>query len=272
MQGQGQRRPSGTWTAPPRQQQRPWWQDEPRWPSYDQRRSANDHPPFPELMDGGPRPDIAPLEPPVIPFTAGFEPRSIVIDVGAKKLYFVLPQSRAYAYDISVGREGFSWTGTETVSRKQDWPDWYPPAEMRERDPKLPVKMTGGIRNPLGAMALYLGTTLYRIHGTNDEKSIGRAESSGCFRMMNASVLHLAALTDIGTRVTVVAALPGQPEIAAAPPPAPRQAARLRADERWRRDDRPRYDDRWRDEPYPRRPPPSWGAPPAPWGWGYSYR
>ena len=116
-----------------------------------------------------------------------------------------LPDKRAYRYPISVGREGFNWTGTETISRKQAWPDWYPPAEMRERDANLPEKMTGGLKNPLGAMALYLGNTLYRIHGTNDVKSIGQAQSSGCFRMLNAAVLHLASMAEVGTTVSVVA-------------------------------------------------------------------
>jgi hypothetical protein len=130
--------------------------------------------------------------------------------VSERKLYYVLADSRAYSYSIGVGRDGFGWTGTEPISRKQDWPDWYPPPEMRDRDRTLPEKMTGGVKNPLGAVALYLGTTLYRIHGTNDAKSIGRAESSGCFRMLNSAVLHLASVTAIGTPVTVVSALPAQ--------------------------------------------------------------
>ena len=113
-------------------------------------------------------------------------------------LYFILSPTEAYQYPISVGREGFSWTGTEVISRKQEWPDWHPPEEMIARDPRLPDKMTGGIKNPLGAMALYLGNTLYRIHGTNDPKSIGRAASSGCFRMLNEHVLHLATLAGAG--------------------------------------------------------------------------
>ena len=99
------------------------------------------------------------------------------------------------------------------MSRKQAWPDWHPPAEMRERDPKLPEKMTGGVRNPLGAMALYLGNTLYRIHGTNDVKSIGQAQSSGCFRMLNTEVLHLASVTGVGTPVSVVTSLAAAPEV-----------------------------------------------------------
>ena len=116
----------------------------------------------------------------------------------------------AYAYPIAVGRTGFSWTGTETVSRKQPWPDWHPPPEMRARDASLPKKMAGGARNPLGAIALYLGDTQYRIHGTNDAKSIGSAQSSGCFRMINSAALHLASFADVGTPVTVVDALPAK--------------------------------------------------------------
>jgi lipoprotein-anchoring transpeptidase ErfK/SrfK len=143
----------------------------------------------------------------MVAFPYGFPVGSIVIDSSTRKLYYVLEGNRAYSYSVAVGRDGFSWTGTENISRKQAWPDWYPPEEMRQRDPKLPEKMTGGIRNPLGAMALYLGKTLYRIHGTNDAKSIGRAQSSGCFRMLNAAVLHLANLVEVGTNVAVVPSL-----------------------------------------------------------------
>src|SRR5262245_51857046 len=172
-----------------------------------------------DIRDGGARPEIAPEAPAVIAFPHDFPANSIVIDTGGRKLYYVLPDKRAYQYAISVGREGFNWTGTETVSRKQAWPDWHPPAEMRERDPALPEKMTGGLKNPLGAMALYLGNTLYRIHGTNDSKSIGRAASSGCFRMLNAHVLHLASVAEIGTPVNVVASMPRRPEVSQAPEP-----------------------------------------------------
>src|SRR5262245_14939105 len=147
-----------------------------------------------DLRNGGPRPEIAPVAPPIVTFDQDFAANSIVIDTGSRALYYVLPDKQAYRYPISVGREGFNWTGTETISRKQAWPDWYPPAEMRERDPSLPEKMTGGLKNPLGAMALYLGNSLYRIHGTNDVKSIGQAQSSGCFRMLNSAVLHLAQI------------------------------------------------------------------------------
>ena len=171
-----------------------------------------------EVRDGGSRPFILPRAPAHIAFRSSFPPRSIVIDTAGRKLYFILSPNDAYQYPISVGREGFSWTGAEVISRKQEWPDWYPPKEMMARDPRVPEKMTGGINNPLGALALYLGKTLYRIHGTNDPNSIGRAASSGCFRMMNEHVLHLAMMAPIGTPVTVVKRLPGTVQPASAPP------------------------------------------------------
>jgi lipoprotein-anchoring transpeptidase ErfK/SrfK len=176
-----------------------------------------------DIRDGGPRPALAPSAPPVIAFGHDFPANSIVIETSQRKLYYVLPNNKAYEYSISVGREGFNWTGTESISRKHAWPDWHPPAEMRERDPSLPEKMTGGIRNPLGAMALNLGNTLYRIHGTNDARSIGRAESSGCFRMLNADVLHLASITEIGTRVSVVSSLPPPQRVSQTPERTPQQ-------------------------------------------------
>jgi hypothetical protein len=168
----------------------------------------DDTPRYGGVLSGGGRPAIAPLTPRTISFPSSFPVHSIVIDTAGRQLFFVLSTSEALYYPISVGREGFAWTGTETISRKAEWPDWYPPEEMRERDYRLPEKMTGGIKNPLGAMALYLGKTLYRIHGTNDAKSIGRAASSGCFRMLNGYVIDLASRAEIGTVVTVVGRLP----------------------------------------------------------------
>lgn len=161
-------------------------------------------------VSGGSRPYIRPVAPPKVAFNAPYAPGSIVIDTGARKLYYVLDTRTAYAYSIGVGRQGFAWTGKEKVSRIADWPDWYPPAEMRQRQPGLPERMLGGIGNPLGAKAIYLGNTLYRIHGTNEPKSIGKAMSSGCFRMMNANVLHLASLVHVGTEVTIVRSLSGR--------------------------------------------------------------
>ena len=181
------------------------------------------------IRDGGPRPAIAAQSPPVVDFPYGYTANSIVIDAGSRKLYYVLGGNRAYQYSIGVGREGFGWSGVEKVSRKQAWPDWHPPKEMRERDPSLPEKMTGGVRNPLGAVAIYLGNTLYRIHGTNDARSIGRAQSSGCFRMLNSSAVHLAQQTQVGTTVAVVKSLPRGPRVSRAPARAP-QAMAVRAE------------------------------------------
>jgi lipoprotein-anchoring transpeptidase ErfK/SrfK len=160
---------------------------------------------YPPYMEGGGQPDIAPVAPPVVTLNRSEAPGTIIIDSGGKRLFYVLPGNQAYQYPISVGREGFSWTGEEKISRIAAWPNWNPPPEMRQREPWLPIQMTGGVNNPLGAKALYLGNTLYRIHGTNDPKSIGRASSSGCFRMMNHHVIHLATLANVGTPVRVVA-------------------------------------------------------------------
>lgn len=178
-------------------------------------------------VDGGPRPNIEPVAPPVVAFSGAYAPGSIVIDTNARKLFYVRGHMSAFAYPIGVGREGFSWTGKEKVSRVADWPDWYPPAEMRKRKPELPERMLGGLNNPLGVKAIYLGNTLYRIHGTNDPKSIGRAESSGCFRMRNPYVLHLASLVRAGTEVTVVRSLGRAPQTAALQEPIPKPKARV---------------------------------------------
>lgn len=160
------------------------------------------------VLDGGGRPAIAATAPPVVRFPNNHGTGTIVIDTGGRALYYVLSSTSAYRYPISVGRVGFTWTGTERVSRVASWPDWRPPAEMKERQPGLPDLMTGGVRNPLGAKALYLGNSLYRIHGTNDTTTIGQAASSGCFRMMNSHVTHLAGLARVGTIVKVMSRVP----------------------------------------------------------------
>lgn len=159
---------------------------------------------YPRLMSGGPRPVISPRQPATITFPNREAVGTVIIDTHARALYLVLSNQTAYHYPISVGRQGFTWTGSEQVSRIADWPDWHPPKEMRERQPGLPEKMTGGLSNPLGAKAIYLGNSLYRIHGTNDVRTIGQAASSGCFRMLNADVVHLAAQIKVGTTVKVV--------------------------------------------------------------------
>lgn len=165
---------------------------------------ADDQEAFPPVMEGGPRPVIAPVQPARVKYSNAEPPGTILIDTARRKLYLTLNANEAYDYPISVGREGFTWTGTEKISRIADWPDWYPPKEMLERDPRLPTKMLGGLRNPLGAKSLFLGDTLYRIHGTNDPKTIGIAASSGCFRMLNEHVAHLASLAAVGTTVKVL--------------------------------------------------------------------
>jgi len=128
---------------------------------------------------------------------------TIIIDTPATYLYYVLGDGKALRYGIGVGREGFTWSGTEKVSRMAEWPDWHPPAEMIERQPYLPRFMAGGPGNPLGARALYLGKTVYRIHGTNQPSTIGKFVSSGCIRMLNDDVEDLYGRVKVGTRVVV---------------------------------------------------------------------
>jgi lipoprotein-anchoring transpeptidase ErfK/SrfK len=129
---------------------------------------------------------------------------TIVIDTPNTYLYLVLGGGKALRYGIGVGREGFTWSGTETVSRTAEWPDWYPPAEMVARQPYLPRFMAGGPGNPLGARALYLGNTQYRIHGTNDPTTIGHQVSSGCIRLTNTDIVDLFGRVHVGTKVVVL--------------------------------------------------------------------
>jgi lipoprotein-anchoring transpeptidase ErfK/SrfK len=146
---------------------------------------------------------------------------TIVIDTANTYLYLVLGNGQAVRYGIGVGREGFTWAGAQRVSRMAEWPDWHPPAEMIERQPYLPRFMAGGETNPLGARALYLGNTLYRIHGTNQPSTIGTFVSSGCIRLTNEDVSDLYTRVKVGTRVVV---LPGKPPATASSPatgPAP---------------------------------------------------
>lgn len=164
---------------------------------------------YPKFMQGGERPDIKPTEPPIVYFDRKEEVGSIIIDTQARKLYYVLPGMKAYQYPISVGREGFTWTGTERISRIAKWPSWTPPPEMHKRVPGLPLTVTGGLKNPQGARALYLGNTVYRIHGTNNDRTVGRANSSGCFRLTNEHVVHLASIAKIGAKVKVLQAYAG---------------------------------------------------------------
>ncbi|KQT78658.1 L,D-transpeptidase [Methylobacterium sp. Leaf466] len=140
----------------------------------------------------------------VVDFDGRQAPGTIVVDTPSKFLYLVQPGGKALRYGIGVGRPGFTWAGTKTVSQKKEWPDWTPPAEMLRRRPDLPRHMAGGPENPLGARALYLGSSLYRIHGTNEPHTIGQSVSSGCIRMMNEDVIDLYERAGVGTRVDVI--------------------------------------------------------------------
>jgi lipoprotein-anchoring transpeptidase ErfK/SrfK len=129
---------------------------------------------------------------------------TVVISTRERKLYYVMGNGRAMRYSIGVGREGFQWAGSQTITNKQEWPDWRPPEDMLRRRPDLPRYMAGGPHNPLGARAMYLGSTLYRIHGSNEPDTIGQAVSSGCIRMLNEDVVDLYERVRIGTRVVVL--------------------------------------------------------------------
>lgn len=139
----------------------------------------------------------------VIGYSTHEAPGTIIIDTPNTHLYLVLGGGKVIRYGIGVGREGFTWSGVKTVERKVEWPDWFPPAEMLARQPYLPRFVAGGPGNPLGARALYLSGTVYRIHGTNDPSTIGKHVSSGCIRMLNSDVSDLYARVSIGTKVIV---------------------------------------------------------------------
>ena len=186
-------------------------------PDDDEDDDTAQKPTGPKLLEGGPRPDISPMSPKPVSVSTGQSSGTIVIDTKGRQLLLVTGSDSALRYPISVGRDGFTWEGTEKISRVADWPDWHPPAEMRERDPRLPEKMLGGIRNPLGAKSLYLGNSLYRIHGTNDARTIGIAASSGCFRMLNGHVVDLANRVGVGTKVVVLQHLGAKPVASKAP-------------------------------------------------------
>jgi lipoprotein-anchoring transpeptidase ErfK/SrfK len=140
----------------------------------------------------------------IVEYSSGEAPGTVIVDTPHTYLYFVLGGGRAIRYGIGVGRDGFTWSGIKTVERKSEWPDWLPPAEMLQRQPYLPRFMAGGPGNPLGARAMYLSGSVYRIHGTNKPSSIGTHVSSGCIRMLNEDVIDLYGRTSIGTKVVVL--------------------------------------------------------------------
>ena len=183
----------------------------------------------PATTDGTDEDSVLPerLKRAVVNFDTTEPAGSIIIDTGNTTLYYVLGGGRAIRYGVGVGRQGFTWSGTESISRKAEWPDWYPPAEMVARQPYLPRFMAGGPGNPLGARAMYLGNSEYRIHGTNDPTTIGKFVSSGCIRLTNEDVIDLFNRVSIGARVVV---LPKSAPLKNAPlKNAPLQARRLNA-------------------------------------------
>jgi lipoprotein-anchoring transpeptidase ErfK/SrfK len=170
-----------------------------------------------EQPDQG-KPELAPqFKRQIVSFQTNEPAGTIVIDTAHTYLYLVLGNGQAMRYGVGVGREGFTWAGAERITRMKEWPDWYPPAEMIERQPYLPRMMAGGETNPLGARALYLGKTMYRIHGTNQPSTIGKYVSSGCIRLTNEDIEDLFSRVQVGTRVVV---LPGSAPATASAAPA----------------------------------------------------
>lgn len=139
----------------------------------------------------------------VVSYSTNHKPGTIVIETGERRLYLVLEDGKAMKYGIGVGRDGFTWSGTHRITRKAEWPGWTPPPAMRKRVPDLPAYMPGGPDNPLGARALYIGSTLYRVHGTSEPWSIGQAVSSGCIRLTNDDVTDLYERVKVGALIVV---------------------------------------------------------------------
>jgi lipoprotein-anchoring transpeptidase ErfK/SrfK len=161
----------------------------------------------------------------VVNYASNEAPGTVIIDTPHTYLYYVLGNGQAIRYGIGVGRQGFTWSGVQHVARKAEWPDWYPPAEMIARQPYLPRMTAGGPGNPLGARAMYLGGTEYRIHGTNDPTTIGKNVSSGCIRLTNEDVEDLYNHVQVGAKVIVLPQNP--PALTAQRAPAPINNARI---------------------------------------------
>ena len=172
----------------------------PTLPSYAQQQDAGDEPGL--VADEGYQLDPE-WQKQMVLYRTTEAPGTIIVSTAERHLYLIQPGGRAIRYGIGVGRDGFQWSGLQKISRKQEWPDWRPPPEMIERQPYLPRFMAGGPGNPLGACAMYLGATVYRVHGTNQPQTIGHAVSSGCFRLVNEDVIDLYDRVPVGTKVIV---------------------------------------------------------------------
>jgi len=161
-----------------------------------------------EMLSGG-RPfgglfgGTSPIARTTVAYPGNHRPGTIVINTAERRLYLVTSPGQAIRYGIGVGRDGFTWSGVRRITAKKEWPSWTPPKQMLERRPDLPRHMEGGMDNPLGARAMYLGSTLYRIHGSNEPETIGQAVSSGCFRMTNEDVIDLYDRVHVGATVIV---------------------------------------------------------------------
>lgn len=181
---------------------------DPRTWSYDDTQDVLMSPSDVETQDSAePDPDWTPIPPELVRFDERLPVGSILINTSERRLYLVTGPGKALRYAVGVGREGFEWQGNDRISAKREWPDWHPPADMREREAAkgriLPARLEGGPLNPLGARALYIGTTLYRIHGTNQPWTVGQANSSGCIRLTNDDIVDLYKRVAIGAQVVV---------------------------------------------------------------------
>jgi lipoprotein-anchoring transpeptidase ErfK/SrfK len=159
-----------------------------------------------DIMGGGPNffgSGSSPIPRTTVNFVSQYSPGTIIVNTAERRLYLVLSNGEALRYGIGVGRDGFRWGGVHRITAKKEWPSWTPPSDMLRRRPDLPRHMAGGIDNPLGARAMYLGSTLYRIHGSNEPETIGQAVSSGCFRLTNEDVTDLYNRVSVGATVIV---------------------------------------------------------------------
>ncbi|WP_430913377.1 L,D-transpeptidase [Methylobacterium sp. sgz302541] len=159
---------------------------------------------FGQGVQAAPQAQVQPIPRELVRFEGNYKPGTIVVSTAERRLYLVLPNGEALRYGVGVGRPGFTWSGTKTITAKREWPSWTPPAAMLARRPDLPRYMAGGVENPLGARAMYIGNTEYRIHGSNEPDTIGQAVSSGCIRMTNDDVTDLYGRVQVGAKVVVL--------------------------------------------------------------------
>ncbi|WP_375464814.1 L,D-transpeptidase [uncultured Methylobacterium sp.] len=155
-------------------------------------------------VQAAPQAQVQPIPRELVAFNGDYKPGTVVVSTAERRLYFVMPNGEALRYGVGVGRPGFAWSGVKTVTAKKEWPSWTPPAAMIARRPDLPRYMAGGVENPLGARAMYIGNTEYRIHGSNEPDTIGQAVSSGCIRMTNEDVTDLYERVKVGAKVVVL--------------------------------------------------------------------